>query len=113
MTTAGEPGRPVTLINVFAVEPEKQQVLLDLLAHFSETIVSTSPGFISATFHASFDGTRVTNVAQWESREAFLAMFKSPEAQAHIAKCRETATHQEHNFYTVASSFLAVVQQER
>jgi quinol monooxygenase YgiN len=112
MKTPNELNGPVTLINVFAVEPEKQQALLDLLAHFSETVVRKSPGFISATFHTSLDGTRVTNVALWESREAFLAMFQSPEAQAHIAQCRETATHLEHNFYVIASRFLPVAQQD-
>src|SRR5271169_384236 len=113
MKTPGKPNGPVTLINMFTVEPEKQQVLLDQLTKFSETTVKTFPGFISATFHASFDGTRVTNVAQWESREAFLAMIQSPEARADIDVCREIAISIDYNLYTVVGNFLAVVPQER
>lgn len=112
MKAPGKPNGPVTLINVFAVEPEKQQILLDQLANFSENIVRTFPGFISATFHASFDGTRVTNVAKWESQEEFQAMIQSPVAQAHIAECRATATHLEHNLYDVVGTFLPAVLQK-
>lgn len=112
MKTPSKPNGPVTLINMFTVEPEKQQVLLDQLTKFSDTTVKTFPGFISATFHASFDGTRVTNVAQWESREAFLAMIQSPEAKADIAACREIATNIDYNLYAVVGTFLALVPQE-
>jgi|SRR5579859_3693841 len=112
MKVPGKPNGPVTLINVFTVEPEKQQALLDHLAKFSETVVRSFPGFLSATFHASFDGKRVTNVAQWESQEAFLAFLHSSEASADREACREFITARDYNLYAVVGKFLAVVPQE-
>ena len=35
------------------------------------------------------DGTKVINYAQWESREAFTAMFQTPEASAHLEPLAE------------------------
>jgi quinol monooxygenase YgiN len=113
MKAPSKPNGPVILINMFTVEPEKQQALLDQLTKFSETTVKTFPGFISATFHASFDGTRVTNVAQWESREAFLAMIQSPETKADMAVCRGIATNIDYNLYAVTGTFSASAEKEK
>jgi heme-degrading monooxygenase HmoA len=112
MKTPGKPNGPVTLINMFSVEPEKQQALLDHLTRFSETIIRTFPGFISATFHASFDGKRITNVAQWESQDAFLAFLQSPEASEDRVACRELIISRDYNLYAVVGNFLAAVPQE-
>ena len=43
--------RPVTLINVFTVEPADQQRLIDLLSDVTERSVRYAPGFISARLH--------------------------------------------------------------
>jgi quinol monooxygenase YgiN len=43
------------------------------------------PGFISANIHASTDGTRVVNYAQWASPEAFQAILADPECQEHMS----------------------------
>src|SRR5579864_7117841 len=111
MKAPSKPNGPVTLINVFTVEPEKQQALLDHLHKFSETVVAVFPGFISATFHASFDGKRITNVAKWESQEAFMAFLQSPEASADRAACRAIATGAEHNLYEVVGNYFAAAPQ--
>ena len=58
----------VTLINVFETKPEQQQVLLDQLSRFAES-VKEEPGMIGAALHRSIDGTRVVNYAQWRSEE--------------------------------------------
>jgi hypothetical protein len=42
------------------------------------------PSYVSANFHKSLDGTRVTNYAQWRSREAFEAMFGIPQVIEHM-----------------------------
>ncbi len=42
------------------------------------------PGFISANLHISLDRRRVTNYAQWRSREDFEAMQRDAEAQVHM-----------------------------
>ena len=67
----------VTLINVFTVEPENQQKLVELLKEGTESFFSKLPGFISSSVHKSKDGRRAINYAQWRSArdiEAFRGM---------------------------------------
>jgi quinol monooxygenase YgiN len=74
MTTISPGRKLITLINVFTVEPENQQQLLELLARATETSVRHAPGFISASLHRCLDGTKVTMYAQWRSVEDYQAM---------------------------------------
>lgn len=53
----------VTQINVFTVEPSRQQPLIDFLAG-AATVAREVPGWLSASLHRSLDGTRVVNYAQ-------------------------------------------------
>jgi heme-degrading monooxygenase HmoA len=92
----------VTLINVFTVAPEDQERLLGLLAEATESVIKKLPGFVSANLHKSFDGTRVTNYAQWRSREEFEAMFKNPEAIVHMREAARIAEKFEPHLYEVA-----------
>lgn len=84
LTTISKTADVVTLINVFLVEPENQQLLVDLLIEATEDVMCKLPGFVSANIHKSLDGTHVTNYAQWRSIEDFRAIFKNPEALAHM-----------------------------
>ncbi|MGH3786364.1 MAG: antibiotic biosynthesis monooxygenase family protein [Pseudonocardiaceae bacterium] len=81
-----------TLINVFAVARENQQPLVDLLIEATEQVMRHRPGFISANIHASLDGTRVVNYAQWRSREDFQAMLNDPSAREHMSAALTLAT---------------------
>ena len=78
MTTPSLQNEPVTLINVFTVDPQNQQRLIELLTRATETSVRHAPGFISANLHRSIDGTKVTMVAQWRSAEDYQAMRNDP-----------------------------------
>lgn len=62
-----------TPIIEFEVSPEYQQVLIDEIADEVERRFKQCSGFISASFHASEDGRRVINYAQWISKEAWAA----------------------------------------
>ena len=53
----------ITQINVFTVPPDRQQPLIDHLAH-ATTVASEVDGWLSASLHRSLDGTRVVNYAQ-------------------------------------------------
>ena len=66
--------KPVTLINVFTVEPSGQQELVALLSRATEGSVRHAAGFVSARLHRSLDGTKVTMYAQWRSVEDCQAM---------------------------------------
>jgi quinol monooxygenase YgiN len=66
--------RPITLINVFTVEPANQQRLIELLTEATESSVRKAPGFMSARLHRGLDGTKVTMYAQWRSVADYEAM---------------------------------------
>lgn len=103
MDTVIRPAAPVaTLINVFTVEPDRQRELVDTLIDATEQVMQGLPGFVSANIHASEDGTRVTNYAQWESEAAFRAMLVNPAAQQHMQRCAELASYDPH-LYRVES----------
>jgi len=82
----------VTLINIFTVEPARQQQLIDLLIRATTTTVGNVPGFISASFHRSFDGTRIAVYAQWSSEEDYQAMRRNPSASSYMDQALALAT---------------------
>jgi aromatase len=87
-TTTILPAQPIcTMINTLTVKPEKQQEVIDYLRLMTEEVVVTAPGFISANFHLSKDGTRIVNYAQWRSVEDLQAMLaRSPH---HVKRMQE------------------------
>jgi quinol monooxygenase YgiN len=87
--TAGTAG--VTLINVFTVEPGRQDELVDALDRATAEVFTGVAGFISANLHASLDGTRVVNYAQWASEEAYTAALARPEVRRHVAEAAARA----------------------
>ncbi|MFC5451526.1 antibiotic biosynthesis monooxygenase family protein [Paenibacillus aestuarii] len=68
----------LTFINVFTVEPENQDRVVELLTNATEVSVRYAPGFISCSLHRSLDGTKVTMYAQWRSEEDYQAMRDDP-----------------------------------
>ena len=84
LTKISKDANLVTLINVFSVEPENQQLLVDLLVEATEEVMHKLPGFISANVHKSLDGKWVTNYAQWRSVEDFRGIFQNPAALSHM-----------------------------
>ena len=105
MTTISKENDVVTLINVFTVEPENQQRLVDMLVEATEKTMRNLPGFVSANIHKSADNVRVANYAQWRRREDFEAMLKNPEATAHMKPIMEIAKFDAH-LYEVVESML-------
>jgi heme-degrading monooxygenase HmoA len=103
MTTISKDNKLVTLINVFTVEPGKQQELVALLIHATESSMCHVPGFISANIHRSLDGTKVANYAQWRSVEDFQSMLKNPAALPHMQQAAALAKF-EHGLYEVVET---------
>ncbi len=60
-------GEVATLIVIFAVEPENQEKLIQVLKDGIETVMSERAGCVAATFLKSKDGRRVISYAQWRS----------------------------------------------
>lgn len=101
MTTISVDQPVVTLINVFTVEPERQQELVDLLVDATRKTMSRLHGFVSANIHVSLDGRHVANYAQWTSEADFRAMLSDPEAMVHMQAAAAIARY-EPQLYRVA-----------
>lgn len=82
----------MTLVNVFTVDPAKQQKLIDLLEKATVEVMQHLPGFVSANLHKSEDGKSVINYAQWASVASFEAMKRNPSAQIHMQEAMALAT---------------------
>jgi len=95
----------LTLINVFKVDPENQQKLVDLLTLATDSSVKNITGFISASLHQSLDGTKVTMYAQWRSMEDYQNMRNNPVASPYLEQALEFAKF-EPGMYEVVESFL-------
>ncbi|WP_138469038.1 antibiotic biosynthesis monooxygenase [Poseidonocella sp. HB161398] len=96
---------PLALVNVYEVDPAQQAALCALLSEQTEAVLRHVPGFVSASYHASLDGTKVVNYAQWRGQEEFAAFMADPDNRAQLARfaalarsvspvlCRVTAVH--------------------
>ena len=81
----------MTQVNVFTVEPEKQQKLIDLLIEAANSVREV-PGWISASIHRSPDGTRVVNYAQCESHESWEAVMAKLIEGGYLQRNKELGT---------------------
>ena len=75
-----------TLVNVFTVEPDNQQKLVQLLKEGTETFFSKQPGFISSSVHASKEGGRAINYSQWASAKDIENFRNDPKFAPYIQR---------------------------
>jgi quinol monooxygenase YgiN len=104
MNNLSPQAKPVTLINVFTVDPQNQQRLIELLSRATEISVRHAPGFIAANLHRSIDGTKVTMVAQWRSAEEYQAMRNDPAPLPFLQEALTMATF-DPGMYEVVQTF--------
>ena len=100
-TTIRRTNPVITMVNVFTVEPEKQQAFLDALRAELDTVMRKQPGFISSNIHRSLDSVRVLNYTQWESQEAFEASHCNAEYLSLREANQELFTSADQHLYTV------------
>lgn len=100
MIAISEEAGLTTLINVFTVEPEQQQRLVDYLVENKE-ITMKQPGFVSASVHLSLDGKRLVNYIQWSSKEALESAKKNSDFIAMTKQAAEFASHDFHVYKVV------------
>ena len=67
-----------TQVNIFAVEPEDQQKLVQLLKEGTEGFFSKKAGWISTNLLSSKDGRRVLVYSQWRSLKDIEAFRQDP-----------------------------------
>jgi len=68
-----------TVITTFEMTPGTAQDLMDELRTAYAQFIRHQPGFIGAGLHMNDAQTRIANYSQWQSREDFLAMLRTPE----------------------------------
>jgi quinol monooxygenase YgiN len=82
----------ITIINRYAVSPERADELVDLLVRATvETMRRYLPGFVVATFQISVDRTRLVNYTQWRSRESIEAARADPKVAALLREAAQFA----------------------
>ncbi|HEX6421777.1 MAG TPA: antibiotic biosynthesis monooxygenase [Acidimicrobiales bacterium] len=86
------PDHTATFVNVFDVEPERQQELVDVLTAGAREVIRRRPGFVSLELLASLDGTRVVNVARWQRPDDARATTTDPAAAEHARRAAAIAT---------------------
>ncbi|MFC4809422.1 antibiotic biosynthesis monooxygenase family protein [Paenibacillus sp. GCM10023250] len=104
MTQISADNQVLTLINVFTVEPENQDRLVELLTSATDVSVRYADGFISCSLHRSLDGTKVTMYAQWKSEEHYQAMRDDPKPLPYLQEAMKIATF-EPGKYEVVKTF--------
>jgi len=81
----------LTVINTYAVAPERAEALLELLIRATEETLRYVPGFVTANFHMNLDRTQVINYAQWRSGDALQAAAADPKVAALIRELAQVA----------------------
>lgn len=66
-----------TVLIEWEVAPSQQQAFVAAIAEQVEQYFKHYTGFVSASFHASENGQRVFNYAQWHSKEDWQQSFQA------------------------------------
>lgn len=102
MPTIAKNNDVITVIIIFAVEPSRQQELIDTIVEFVQT-VKQQPGFVSSSIHKSLDGVRVMNYAQWKSHKDYQAFIHNSQVQAMGKKLSQFQLYESHIYEIVVS----------
>ena len=94
-----------TVITTFEMTPGTCQDLLEALTDAYAEFISKQPGFISAGLHVNDAQTRIANYSQWERRDDFLAMLRTPEMRERNRRINELCKSFEPVMYDVAETF--------
>jgi quinol monooxygenase YgiN len=94
-----------TVITTFEMTPGTCQDLLEALTDAYAEFISKQPGFVSAGLHVNDAQTRIANYSQWERREDFLAMLRTPEMRDRNRQINELCKSFEPVMYDVAETF--------
>jgi quinol monooxygenase YgiN len=92
----------VAMVNVFDVEPDKQQELALVMSEGAEKFIRHRPGCVSVNILVSRDGKRLLYVAQWRSTADIKATLSDPEVQVYRDRAAALATP-DPRVYTVHS----------
>jgi quinol monooxygenase YgiN len=94
-----------TVITTFEMTPGTCEDLLDALKSAYSDFISKQPGFIAAGLHVNDAQTRIANYSQWQRREDFQAMLRTPEMRRRNREINELCKSFEPVMYDVAAVF--------
>lgn len=94
-----------TVLTTFDVNPGTCQDLLDALSAAYAEFIKDQPGFIAAAFHVNDAQCRIASYSQWERREDFQAMLRTPEMRERNRKIAGLCKGFEPVMYDVAEVF--------
>lgn len=69
--------------------PETQAELVNAFAELQTRWVNFYPGFRSARFHVSTDGTRVYNIVHWESEADYRNFVETSDTEGRMAAIQQ------------------------
>ena len=94
-----------TVITTFEMTPGTCADLMDQLREAYEVFIRHQPGFISAGLHVNDAQTRIANYSQWQRREDFQAMLRTPEMRERNRNLAALCSRFEPVMYEVAAEF--------
>jgi len=94
-----------TVITTFEMTPGTAQDLMEALTEAYAEFISKQPGFIGAGLHINDAQTRIANYSQWQRREDFQAMLRTPEMRERNRKIAELCKSFEPVMYDVVEAF--------
>ncbi|MGR3614967.1 MAG: antibiotic biosynthesis monooxygenase family protein [Paracoccaceae bacterium] len=94
-----------TVITTFETTPGTCEDLLDALKDAYADFISKQSGFIAAGLHVNDAQTRIANYSQWQRREDFQAMLRTPEMRKRNRAINELCKSFEPVMYDVAATF--------
>lgn len=94
-----------TIITTFDVTPGTCFDLLEALKDAYDKVIRHQPGFIGAGLHVNDAQTRVATYSQWERRQDFQAMLRTPEMRERNRAINSLCKSFEPVMYDVAESY--------
>lgn len=82
MTTIAPGHTGQTVITTFEMTPATAHDLMEALQAAFDQVIRHQPGFISASLHMNDAMTRICNYSQWQRREDYQAMLRTPDMRA-------------------------------
>ncbi len=94
-----------TVITTFEMTPGTAHELMEALRDAYEDFIRHQPGFIGAGLHMNDAQTRIANYSQWQRREDFQAMLRTPEMRERNRRISSLCSRFEPVMYDVEAVF--------
>lgn len=94
-----------TVITTFEVTPGTCEDVLEALTAAYSEVISACEGFIAAGLHVNDAQTRICNYSQWQRREDYQAMLRTPEMRERNRVINQMVKSFEPVMYDVAEVF--------